>query len=447
MPILGYRNEQLCWQGVAIQRLADEVGTPFFLASEARLRANYHALARGLFNADVPATIRYCAKTNPEPSVLKILEACGCHVLASHNAEVQLALRSGFSQEKIAFQRPVLLEDEARAVVEAGASLVHLYHLHDLPIIEKAAAGRGQPVNISLRLRNDAPAYRFSPLNFLSRRMGLQESEILSAAERIRGSQWLNLKAINFHRGTQLGSVHNYRALLRRITRLAAKLESLGGVPLQEINLGGGIPSPSHRRVGLHTLVPRLTGTLSFDDSLEALEDFARELSAAYRDEATKAGLSPPPALAVEPGRSIVGTAAILVTRVRAVRGKWVFLDSSRNYLAESPFLFTRQILPALHQHAPTPKRFYHLSGSTLNTTDIIDLHRRLPPVVEGEVLAICDAGAYSISRASRYAGPSPPVYLIQDDGAVRMIRRAETLEDLTSTSVIDYDEERARDE
>ena len=422
-----------------IQRLADELGTPFFLVSEARLRANYQALARGFLNSDVQATIRYCAKTNAEPGVLRVLAACGSHVLVSHLAELQLALRCGFTPEKIAFQRPVLLRDEARAVVEAGVSLVHLYRLQDLPLIEKAAAERGQRVNISIRVRNDAPASRLSPLNFLSRRLGLRESEVPQAADRIHASQWLTLKAINFHRGTQLESASSYRTLLRKATRLAARVESLGGVTLQEINLGGGIPSPSLRRIRFRTLGRRLTDNMQHQDSLQDLEAFARELSAAYRDEATQAGLRPLPTLAVEPGRSIVGTAAILVTRVRAMRGKWVFLDSSRNYLAESPLLFTRQILPTI-ERGTAPKRYYHLSGSTLNTTDIIDAHRRLPALDEGEVLVLCDAGAYSISRATRYAGLSPAVYLLQDDGSLRMIRRAETLADLTSASVMDND-------
>ncbi len=446
MPVLRYQDGHLCMEGRPIYRLADDLGTPFFLVSEARLRANYHALARGLLNSDVQATIRYCAKTNAEPGVLGVLAACGSHVLVSHLAELQVALRCGFTPEKIAFQRPVLLKDEAWAAVEAGVNLLHVYRPQDIPIIEKAAAERGQRVNISLRLRNDAPASRLSPLNFLSRRLGLRESEVLLAAKRIRASQWLTLKAINFHCGTQLESISSYRTLLRKATRLAARLESLGGVPLQEINLGGGIPSPSLRRTRFRTLGRRLTDNMKHQDSLQDLETFARRLSAAYRDEATRAGLRPLPTLAVEPGRSIVGTAAILVTRIRAMSGKWVFLDSSRNYLAESPLLFTRQILPTI-ERGTAPKRYYHLSGSTLNTTDIIDVHRRLPALGEGEVLALCDAGAYSISRVSRYAGPSPPVYLLHDDGSLRMIRCAETLADLTSASVMDNDEEHARDE
>ena len=143
------------------------------------------------------------------------------------------------------------------------------------------------------------------------------------------------------------------------------------------------------------------------------------------------AGLRPAPALALEPGRSIVGDAAVLVTRVRGVSGSWAFLDASRNHLGESPLLFGRRILPERESGPGLRRRAYHLAGNTLNTRDVIDVRRKLPPLGEGDLLVFADAGAYTISRASRYAGLSPPVLLLEPDGTLRTIRRAEALEDL----------------
>lgn len=119
----------------------------------------------------------------------------------------------------------------------------------------------------------------------------------------------------------------------------------------------------------------------------------------------------------------------MLVSRVAAVGEGWVFLDASRNFLGESPLLFRRAIL-AVRPGGETA-RFVHLSGNTLNTMDVIDVRRRLPALRVGDALAFCDAGAYSISRASRYAGLSPAVWLLDRAGAVRAIRRAEDARDL----------------
>jgi diaminopimelate decarboxylase len=152
-----------------------------------------------------------------------------------------------------------------------------------------------------------------------------------------------------------------------------------------------------------------------------------------YRKRVDRARLDPVPELTFEPGRAIVGSAAVLVTRVVAVRGRWAFLDASRNHLPESPLLFARRVLPVILS-ASAPRRFQHLSGATLNTTDILDLARCLPPLQPGDLLALCDAGVYSLARASRYAGLTPAAYLVDKRGTVQCIRRAEGLADLTAT-------------
>src|SRR4029077_14069148 len=162
----------------------------------------------------------------------------------------------------------------------------------------------------------------------------------------------------------------------------------------------------------------------------------AARLGTRFHELAESSGLAAPPVLAAEPGRSIAGDAAGLVTRVRAVRGSCLFLDASRNHLPESPLLFARRILPLADSSKGAgngAERFWNLSGCTLNTLDVLDLHRRLPPLAPGDGLVFCDAGAYSISRASSYAGLAPAIYLLAADGTIRLARRAEGVEDIAS--------------
>ena len=118
--MLSYRDGQLYLEGKSVKSLAEELGTPFFLINEARLRSNYNALVRGLSSAGVAARVRYCAKTNNEPGVLAIMASLGSQAVVSHPVEAQLAVHCGFVPEKIAYQRPLLLEDEVRAVVGAN---------------------------------------------------------------------------------------------------------------------------------------------------------------------------------------------------------------------------------------------------------------------------------------------------------------------------------------
>ena len=93
--------------------------------------------------------------------------------------------------------------------------------------------------------------------------------------------------------------------------------------------------------------------------------------------------------------------------------------------------MFARRILPLIEPGRGEAGCFYHLSGSTLNTLDVLDFRRRLPRLEPGQALAFCDAGAYSISRASSYAGLPPAVYMLQEDGAVRRVRQAGNVDHL----------------
>jgi diaminopimelate decarboxylase len=418
--LLEYREGGLHVEGVPLAGLAERLGTPFFLIGEGRLRANYRALERGFARAGVAAVLRYCAKTNPEPAVLETLARCGSHLLASHAAEVELAIRCGFPPERIAYARPVLLPEELDAVLAAGVRWVHAHRAADLDLLESAAARAGRRVRVSLRLRPEG--FSLSPLDRLNRRLGLGAGEVLEAARRLSRSSWIELAAVNVYLGTQQSSLDGFSRAFRRVLALLERIAAETGGAVREVNLGGGIPSLSLRKVGPRRLLARWRDLPGSPGGPEKQEDLAVRLGRRYRELAEGARLREMPTLAAEPGRAIVGDAALLVSRVHVVEGKWAFLDASRNFLPESPLLFSRRILPLAEGK---PDRFYHLSGSTLNTLDVLDLRRRLPRLETGDALAFCDAGAYSISRASSYAGLPPAVYLLREDGEVRQVRRA----------------------
>lgn len=424
---LDYTGGALRMEGVPLGELAERLGTPFFLISASRLRANYRALERGLAAAGPGSILRYCAKTNREASVLEVVGALGSHLLSSHAAEAALAIRCGFPPERIAYARPVVTPEELDAALGLGVSLFHVHHPDDLAKLEAAAARASRPVRVSFRLRGAAG---LSPLGRLNRRLGLDADEIVEAARRAVSSPLLEPAALNFYLGTQQSSLDGFTRVFRGVLGLMKRLASEAGVVLREVNLGGGIPSPTLKRIGPRQVLGRLRDRLGVSASAGNLESFAARLGARFHELLETAGLAEPPVLAAEPGRAIVGDAAVLVTRVRAVRGSWLFLDASRNHLPESPMLFARRLLP-LVQAGRGAERFWNLSGCTLNTLDVLDLHRRLPALAPGDGLAFCNAGAYSISRASSYAGLSPAVYLLEADGTVRLARRAEGVEDL----------------
>ncbi len=430
--MLSYRGGQLHLEHVALGDLAARVATPFFLISEARLRENYRALERGLAAPGIDGRVRYCAKTNNEAAVLGALAGLGSELLACHLAEVELGRACGFPGSRIAFQRPVLRRDEVAAVLARGIGLMHVTRLEDLDLLEDLGAARREPMRVSLRLRLNRRG--LSPLSRLAARAGLGASAAEEAAARCRRSPWLRLAGLNFYAGTQQATLRAFGRELPVVARLARRLAALGA-PVDEINLGGGLPSPSVRRLTSLRLWRRYRDREQPSDSPRLLEASARRVAEIYRRAAAAVGLEPLPALTAEPGRALVGNAAVLVTRVAARDGRWLVLDASRNFLAESPLLLTRRLLPLSEPDGR--RRFTHLAGSTLDTLDVIDWHRRLPPLAPGDGLVVADAGAYTISRARRYAGLAPAVYFLTADGELRPARRAESLADLAAAMAL----------
>lgn len=437
--------------------LAGGLATPCFLFCEERLAANLRDLRDGLAAGGVEPTIRYCAKTNHEAGLLRRFAAWGCEVLVSHLAELELALACGFAPGRVAYQRPVLDAGEVAACLDRGVTLLHAQRLDEIEMLAAAAAASGRRVRVALRARDEGGR---GPLAALHRRLGLGAGEIEEAAARVAAAPGLDLHGINVYLGTQQPSARRFERFLGDVFGRLAAIERRHGLAVAEVNLGGGVPSPGLRKVnGPRRLVDRLRDRPAAPPELAAEADacggegaggrlgdalggersgagplgaFARALAVAFRAQAAAAGIAALPALAVEPGRSLVGDAGVLLTRVAAADGRWLFLDASRNVLGESFLLFHRRLVPLAGWGGGRP-RFVHLSGSTLNTMDVLDLWRRLPPARPGALLAVLDAGAYSLSRASRYAGTAPAAWLLTRGGGLERLRRPEGLAELAA--------------
>jgi len=391
------------WQRMPLRDIAANAGTPVLVVSEERLRGNVRDLVSG-FGGGV--TLRYCAKTNPELRVLEMVREEGTEMLASHVAEVRLALAAGFAPSAIAFQRPVLDDRELDAVIALGVRRIHAFRAEDLDRLSRAARRAATTLRVSLRVSLGRSG--MFVLTVASRRLGFDPKDLDTTPR-----EGLVIDALNTYIGTQQEDVEAYRRPLRQLVRLAKRLRTI-----REVNLGGGIPSGTLRRVTPGRLLRR-----DAPRPATPLREYATALRTLF-DEEADGSLQ----LALEPGRSIIGNAAVLLTTVAAAQGNWRFLDCGRNVLVESPLAFTRPIVPLEPRSGRTS--IVHFSGPTLNTLDVVEMRRRMPELRAGDVLAVGDAGAYTLSRGTRYAGLAPAVVLVRTDGAWETIRRADTYED-----------------
>ena len=346
--------------------------------------------------------------------------------------ELRLALDAGFPPERIAYHGPCKSEQELEAAVAASAGLIHVYSATELGVLDRVANAQQRPVHVSLRVA--LPPRR--PGGWLSGwytgRLGVPPTEAVPLLRRIGASAWLRPHGLSVHVGTQVSRPAPYLHAIRHLTRLARDLEA-AGLPLREIDFGGGWPSDTLQPLSVGLGVRLLLGHEE-TPTQPLLAPLARTVAQAFVS-AARAHLATPPAIRLEPGRGLVGSAGLLVTRVVAKRGRWLFVDGSRNLLPESWLVGRRVVRPAVRREEGRQHR-YHISGRSMNTADIMALAVSLPTVEVGDVLAFLDAGAYALSRANHYAGTIPDAYLLDDSGEPRRIRRQDTYEDIVAAMV-----------
>ncbi len=412
-----------------IGRLAAESGTPFFLFSERRIREVVETFRRRL--APVRHRIEYSVKTNREARVLRLLAAAGVGVEVTGDWELEWVGRCGFEPGRITLDGPIKSESLLEAGLAMGVSRVHVDSRRELETLSRLASRRGivQPVlfRVAERARL-APSVAESAIG----RFGFGPEEVLSvgrdlAAGRLPG---VRLEGLSFFLGSQILSPRAFRGGMERIGRLVEALRRLG-VEVAEVNAGGGFPTPGLVKTSAGNAARRLLGLRP--GSVPPIDAYLDVLLEAHRDLSARLGVEL--ALGVQPGRCLVGAAAVLVGRVREVKGRWVFLDASHDYLPET-LLFAQREAAIVGEGAARPRRRVHLAGRTIAASDVFALGIAMPRPEVGDLVALADAGAYSLSRVSRSIALTPVAWWLAEDGRVEVLRRADTVDDAMATTV-----------
>lgn len=391
--------------------------TPFYLYDAAGMRRAARALAAAF--AWAPAFRNYFAvKATPNPHILRLLAEAGCGADCSSLPELLLAERAGLAGEAVMFSSNDTPADEFVAARRLGA-IINLDDVGHLGYLERHA---GLPDIISFRY-NPGPLRAGNPI--IGRpeeaKFGCTREQLLAgyAAARDRG-----VRRFGLH--TMLASneldVSYFVATAQMLFGLAVELGRELDITFELINLGGGIGipyRPDQRPVDLAAL--------------------GAGVRAAYDDVFGGAGL-PRPALALECGRVITGPHGYLITAVRHLKQtyrRYAGTDASMaNLMRPGMYGAYHHITVVGKEHAPADT-IYDVTGSLCENNDKFAIGRALPELAVGDLLAIHDAGAHGHAMGFNYNGKLRSAeLLLEEGGAVRLIRRAETVEDYFGTIV-----------
>ncbi|MGC9666039.1 diaminopimelate decarboxylase family protein [Planosporangium sp. 12N6] len=425
-----------------LHEVAETWGTPVYVLSPQRLRANLDTLARAL----APARILYSLKTNYLPAVTTMLRAAGAGVDVVSGYELRAALDAGFPTDRIVFNGPVKTAAELRDAVDAGV-FVNIDGEEEIEILSRLAAGRAEPLPVGLRVYPPEDVYpsvdRYPPgapypepgdrpVRRLPSKFGwpIATGDADRMVERILDCSALRLTGVHCHLGSQITRTDALLAAMGSLIGWVAELRRRA--PVERLNVGGGIGVPGIQRIpgavaGLSEVRAAREEPPPPPLSVPGFGAGLRELLRAYG----LTGLT----LECEPGRALVSDAMALVTRVVGVKrtgqGTWVLLDGGLNLLPTAGVAERHRYELLRDGTSRAPEEPVMLGGPLCYEGDVFSLTADLPGDVHtGDVVVVHDAGAYSVTRATSFNRPRIPVVAVSD-GRSALCWRGESYEDI----------------
>ncbi|WP_300336178.1 alanine racemase [Accumulibacter sp.] len=403
--------------GVAVEALVERYGSPLYVTSEQRLRANIRRI-RQAFAAHYPKVIHgWSYKTNYNGAVCSILHQEGSWAEVVSRFEYEKARALGVPGEHIVFngpnkQRPIL----ERAIAEGA--LIHVDHADELELIETIGGERHERVPVTLRLNfktgYSEPWSRFG--------FNLESGAARAAIKRVKASRHLRINGLHCHIGTFILDPRAYGAAVTTLCALAREIEA-DGSRLRYLDIGGGLPS-NNALQGIY--LPPEQATPELDEYAEAICS-AFLAGTAYRIEQGEQR----PALVFESGRAVIDDAQSLITSVvgrkETADGRpAAILDAGLNALFTALW-YDHPVRPA--SPARGEARDTVLYGPLCMNIDVVRRAVQLPPLAVGDRLVIAPVGAYNTTQSMQFIEYRPAVVLIHGDREVSLIRAAEDLE------------------
>jgi diaminopimelate decarboxylase len=397
--------------GASLPEVATRVGTPVFCYNADAIRARYRVLDGAL--AEIPHRICFAVKANSNLAVLRILQELGAGADIVSLGEMRRALAAGFTPDRIVFSGVGKTADEITAAVAAGIGHLNVESREELELVGQVAAAEQKRVHVGIRVNPDVTTdtHPYISTGKSGIKFGLPTDQVVPAAEYVLRHPLLELTSLAMHLGSQIVDVEPFLQGITRLMELLDRLRSIGVSSLQVLDIGGGL--------GIRYAEER-----ALDPG-----EFAR----AVIPRLTASGMM----VYLEPGRFLVGSAGVLLTRVlyrKHSGGKgFIIVDAGMNDLVRpSHYQAYHEIVELEERGRPASRA--DVVGPVCETGDFLALDRMLPGVEAGDALAVLGSGAYGFVMASNYNSRPRPPEVIVDGERWWVARPREDLEDLFRT-------------
>ena len=409
MSATAYRGGRLHIEGVPLERIAAEVGTPAYCYSLAALRANYAEFAGAARGLD--AAICYAVKANSNVAIIAALARLGAGADVVSVGEMRRALAAGVPPDRIVFSGVGKKASELAAALEAGIMQINVESEAELRQLSDVAGAMGRTATIAVRINPDVDAGTHAKITTgrKENKFGVdydQARRVYAVARQLPG---LDPVGVAVHIGSQITDVTPYRAAFARVAELVRALRA-DGIAISRIDLGGGL------------------GIVYGSETPPSLPDYM----AIVRETVGGLGCH----LTFEPGRWMVGNTGVLLSEVIHVKPgharNFVIVDAAMNDLIRPTLYDAWHAIVPVRQPAPGARaERCDVVGPICESGDYLAQDRELPPLASGDLIVLESAGAYGAVMASTYnSRPLVPEVLV-DGERFAVIRPRQTLEEL----------------
>jgi len=401
-----YKNKIFHVENISTEKLVKKFNTPLYCYSYLKLKNNIINFKNHFSN--INPLICFSVKSNSNVKIIKEIKNLDCGADVVSKGEMMKALKAGVNPKKIVFSGVGKTYSELEYAINKNVLLINVESKSELLVIEKIGKIKKKKVDIGIRLNPNINAKTLKQISTgrESDKFGVAEKEFLKLVQYSKLSKFLKLKCLSVHIGSQILSHKPYEKMLKVVDKLIKKSNHL----FEFIDLGGGMGISYEKN----------NKKLNFKIYNSLINKFLKKNNCK---------------IIFEPGRSIIGNAGILISKIiyikKSKNKNFVILDAAMNDLMR-PALYgaKHQIIPSI-KNKKNLNEIFEFVGPICESTDKFLTINKFQKIKEGDVLIICDSGAYGMSLSSNYNVRPLPAEILIKNSKIQVIRNRQKLSDL----------------
>ena len=403
---MNFKNNKLYIENIEATKIARKFGTPSYCYSLNRLKNNIRNFKNNF--KSIKPLICFSVKSNSNLQILKEIKRSGIGADVVSKGELIIALKAGISPKKIVFSGIGKTFDEIKFAIEKNILLINAESESEIKEIEKIAKTKKKKINIGLRLNPNIDAKTLKKISTGKNedKFGVVESNFLKILKKFRDSKYLYIKCLSIHIGSQIIDYRPYAKMINIVQNTIKKSKH----KFDFVDLGGGMGIKYNNK----------SKPLNYKKYNLIIKKFLKKNNVK---------------IIFEPGRSIIGDTAVLLTKIiyiKAIKKKnFIILDAAMNDLIR-PALYgaKHQIIP-LKRNNKIINKIHDFVGPICESTDKFLSLKKYQKLNEKEILGICDVGAYGMVLASNYNLRTKASEIMVNKSSLRVILKRQKLNNI----------------